>query len=98
MATAADGDEALLRAAETAPKLIVLDIILPKRSGYEVLRKLRATPAFKQTPIVMLSSKNQESDKYYGKALGANAYLTKPFDDNDLLRTIGQLIAAPTVT
>jgi two-component system sensor histidine kinase ChiS len=83
-----DGHEALEAVAETNPDLILLDVMMPKMSGYEVCRKLRARHPAHTLPIVLLTAKNQTSDLIAGFAAGANDYITKPFDKNELLARV----------
>lgn len=89
--TATDGEQALAMASATNPNLIILDIIMPKKNGYQVLRQLRATPSTKQIKVLLVSSKNQESDRFWGLKQGADAYIGKPFQDEELIRTVGEL-------
>lgn len=79
-----DGEEALLQIAEQAPDLIVLDWMLPKLSGIEVCRRLRAKTATKNIPIIMLTARVEESDKIRGLDMGADDYLVKPFSVAEL--------------
>lgn len=90
--TAGDGEEALMRAAGEQPDLIVLDVVMPKKNGFQVCRKLKTTPGTKAIKIVMLTSKNQETDRFWGLRQGADAYLTKPFEDKLLLETVADLL------
>jgi two-component system phosphate regulon response regulator PhoB len=85
VATAADGEEALVVAAETSPDLIVLDWMLPKAPGIEVCRRLRARQETRNTPIVMLTARTEENDRIRGLDVGADDYVTKPFSMNELL-------------
>ena len=90
--TASDGEEALEKAVREHPELIVLDIILPKKNGFQVCRQLKTSVDTKDIKILMLSSKSQDSDRYWGLKQGADAYLTKPFADEELLSNVGQLL------
>ncbi len=83
--TAADGEEALMLAAEAPPDLVVLDWMLPKAPGIEVCRRLRARQETRNTPIVMLTARTEESDRIRGLDVGADDYITKPFSMNELL-------------
>ena len=83
-----DGFEALDVLAEAQPDLILLDVMMPKMSGYEVCRKIRARYPAHQLPIVLLTAKNQTNDLLTGFAAGANDYITKPFDKNELLARV----------
>lgn len=85
VSTAADGEEALLVAEEGAPDLIVLDWMLPKAPGIEVCRRLRARQDTRNTPIVMLTARGEESDRIRGLDVGADDYITKPFSMSELL-------------
>jgi len=87
--TAVDGEEAVEKAAREHPDLIVLDIVLPKKNGFQVCRQLKTSPDTKDIKIVMLSSKTQDSDKFWGMKQGADGYITKPFNDSELLETVG---------
>ena len=87
--TAADGTEALKVVDREPLDLVVLDIMLPKMSGFEVLKKLRETS---DVPVVMLTAKSQSVDKVVGLELGADDYLTKPFDTKELLARIKAIL------
>jgi DNA-binding response OmpR family regulator len=85
---AADGLEGLELARQRAPDLIVLDIMLPKLDGWEVLRHLESRPATAGTPIVVLTARTEDADVLRGLQLGAVEYVTKPFYPADLVATI----------
>jgi twitching motility two-component system response regulator PilH len=80
------------RVADEQPDLVLLDIVMPHRNGYEVLRSLRKDPRTKHTPVVFVSSKNQESDRIWGKRQGAEDYLPKPFTADQLLTMVRQFV------
>jgi two-component system, OmpR family, phosphate regulon response regulator PhoB len=82
---AADGEEALLVAAEEKPDLVLLDWMLPQLSGIEVCRRLRARQETRNVPIIMLTARGEESDRVRGLDTGADDYLTKPFSMTELL-------------
>lgn len=86
------GEEAEMKLKRQKPHLILLDIILPGESGFELCRKLRAQPETQKIPIVLCSTKKTEVDITWGKMGGADAYLTKPVDSQTLLETVSQLI------
>ena len=92
--TAVDGEDALEKAVSQNPDLIVLDVILPKKNGFQVCRQLKTSPATQQIKILMLTSKSQDSDRFWGLKQGADKYMTKPFDDNDLAVNVAKLLAA----
>ena len=75
--TASDGEEALATAVRERPDLIVLDVMMPKISGFDVLDILRSTPETKETKVIMMTALSQEGDRQRGEALGANRYLIK---------------------
>ncbi|HYD88908.1 MAG TPA: phosphate regulon transcriptional regulator PhoB [Vitreimonas sp.] len=85
VSVATDGEEALMAADETAPDLVVLDWMLPKAPGIEVCRRLRARQDTRNTPIVMLTARTEESDRIRGLDIGADDYITKPFSMSELL-------------
>ena len=84
--TAADGDEGLGKASSFNPDLVILDVMLPKRNGFDVCRELRARSA--TLPIVMLTARSAETDKVLGLELGADDYVTKPFSITELLARV----------
>ena len=89
---AVDGDEAVQKAVANMPHLIVLDLILPKKNGFQVCRQLKTSPRTKNIKILMLSSKNMASDRFWGLKQGADDYMTKPFEAHDLIRKVDQLL------
>jgi twitching motility two-component system response regulator PilH len=76
------------KVAIAKPDLIVLDVIMPGRNGFQTCRDLKADERFKDIPIILCTSKDNESDKFWGTQQGANGYITKPFKPEDLLATI----------
>ena len=83
-----DGEEGLQKAKKHKPDLILMDIMMPKINGYQVCRLLKSDENYKNIPIIMLSAKDQESDKFWGKESGADDYVTKPFDFEELFQKI----------
>ena len=92
---AADGNEAVTLARDTLPDLILLDVMMPGRSGFEVCRTLKSDPATAAIPVVMLTARAQTADREEGRAAGADDYLTKPFSPIELLHKIDDLLAEP---
>jgi DNA-binding response OmpR family regulator len=90
---AQNGDEALQRVASFAPDLVLLDVMMPRISGYEVCRRMRERPEWKHIKIIMLSAKGREAEVTKGVSLGADLYVTKPFSNNELVGKIGELLA-----
>jgi DNA-binding response OmpR family regulator len=92
VAVAVDGEEALAQVARVNPDLVLLDVMMPKKSGYEVCEALRADPARAGMKIVMLTAKGRETEVAKGMALGADAYVTKPFSTKDLVAQVASLL------
>ena len=95
--TASDGREAIKMAEELKPDLILLDIMMPKMDGLEVCRHLKSDPKLAKIPIVLLSARAQDMDIREGLDIGADAYLTKPFDPVELLDVVGRLLAGERI-
>jgi DNA-binding response OmpR family regulator len=88
-----NGDEALQRVESFGPDLVLLDVMMPRISGYEVCRRMRERPDWKHIKIIMLSAKGREAEVSKGVSLGADLYVTKPFSNNELVGKIGELLA-----
>lgn len=95
---AADGESALLRVKEEHPDLVVLDLMLPKISGWEVCYTLRKDPSYRSlaTPILMLTARSEEADKERGLEIGADDYLVKPFGMRELIARVRALLRRST--
>jgi DNA-binding response OmpR family regulator len=91
---AADGDAALQMVAEHHPDLVLLDVMMPKRNGYEVCQRMRERPDWRGIKIIMLSAKGRDVEVSKGVSLGADLYVTKPFSNADLVAQINALLAA----
>jgi DNA-binding response OmpR family regulator len=92
---ARDGQEALAGVEAYHPDLILLDVMLPVKSGFEVCQKIRETPAWQNTRIIMLTAKGRDIEVSKGLALGADSYITKPFSTKDLMAEVRKLLADP---
>jgi len=90
--SAAEGEEAMRKAVELKPDLILLDVILPQKNGFQVCRQLKSSPETQEIKIVMVTSKSQDSDRFWGIKQGADGYLTKPFSEEELLDIINKTI------
>lgn len=86
--TAADGFEALAKISEHKPDIIFVDIMMPRLDGYQTCALIKNNTAFRQTPVVMLSSKDSIFDRARGRIVGSEQYLTKPFTKEDLIGAI----------
>jgi len=87
-----DGKEALEKIKLEKPDLILLDVVMPKMDGFQVLSELRRDFRLKDTPVIMLTAKGQEVDREKGKKLGANDYIVKPFSPSELLTKVGEIL------
>jgi DNA-binding response OmpR family regulator len=87
-----DGDAALAAVSEFEPDLILLDVMMPRMSGYDVCQRIRENPAWHAIKIVMLSAKGREIEVNKGLAVGADAYVTKPFATKDLIETVRAML------
>ena len=88
-----DGEEAIEAIEETRPALVLLDVMLPKRDGFEVCEIIRANPEWNDLRIIMLTARGREEDREKGLAMGADAYLTKPFSTREVLAQVQRLIS-----
>ena len=89
---ARNGEEALVAIAADAPDLVLLDIMMPVKSGYEVCRRIREQPEWRHIKVVMLSAKGRDAEVTKGLAMGADLYVTKPFSTRELLAQIKGLL------
>jgi len=89
---ASDGEAAIARARQQKPDLVLLDILLPKADGLEVLRAIRASPGIANTPVVMLTAKGDETDRIVGLELGADDYIPKPFSPREVVARIKAIL------
>ena len=92
VSTASSGSEALAAASEEHPALIVLDLMLPEMSGFEVLEQLRANDATREVAVLMLTARREEPDRIRGLSLGADDYLTKPFSPQELVLRVAAIL------
>ncbi len=94
VAVAIDGDEALAKVASFGPDLMLLDVMMPKKSGFEVCEALRADPTNAGLQIVMLTAKGRDTEVAKGLAIGADAYVTKPFSTKELVAKVKSMLGA----
>ena len=93
VALAGDGQKALeALQADPLPDAVLLDVMLPKMDGFEVLRRIRAEPRTKQLPVIMVTSFSRDKDAARGKALGANDYIVKPLMELDFLKRLEHIV------
>ncbi|MDJ0508162.1 MAG: response regulator [Crocosphaera sp.] len=89
---ASSGEEGLEKLNQAIPDLIVLDVVLPGLSGFEICRVIKAEERTHQIPVIICSTKDTDMDKFWGKRQGADAYIPKPIDQDTFLSTIKQLV------
>ena len=92
VSTAASGDEALSAAGSERPDIVVLDLMLPGLSGFEVLQELRRAQGMEQLPVIFLTARREEADRIRGLELGADDYITKPFSPHELVLRVGNVL------
>jgi DNA-binding response OmpR family regulator len=90
---AKNGDEALTEIERFTPDLVLLDVMMPRKSGYEVCQRMRGRPDWRHIKIIMLSAKGREVEVSKGVSLGADLYITKPFSNTELVAKIDGLLA-----
>jgi len=86
--TVSDGEACIATAKSIKPALILLDVVMPKLDGYNTCRKLRKDPELAKVPVIMVTSKTQDSDRYWAEKQGANRFVTKPFTPDSLAEAI----------
>ncbi len=89
---ATDGNQALETIQREKPALVLLDVMMPGKTGFEVCQAVRADPALEGVRILMLTAKGRDTDVSKGLALGANAYMTKPFSTRDLVQKVAEML------
>ncbi len=90
--TVTDGDAALAGVRKLHPRVLVLDLMLPKRNGFEVLKELKADPATRHIPVLILTAKGQQHDRRVVEELGANGFVTKPYANEDVINAVRRLL------
>lgn len=92
--TTADGEEAVARIEQERPDLIILDVMMPNINGFDVCQRVKADDRFHSTFVLLLTAKGQEYDRLHGERVGADRYMTKPFDPDDLLSVAREVLSA----
>ncbi|MEM7593880.1 MAG: response regulator [Cyanobacteria bacterium P01_A01_bin.83] len=93
VSVAMSGEEALEKIQQNCPDLIVLDVVLPGRSGFEICRELKGSENTNKIPIILCSTKDTDMDKFWGMKQGADAYIPKPIDQTELVNKVKELIS-----
>jgi len=91
--THSDGSTALQAIRRRGPDMVILDVMLPNRSGFDILRELRADPETESLPVLMLTARGQKKDREMAERYGASRYMTKPFSNSDVLSSVRELTA-----
>ena len=89
--TASDGQTGLESALAIQPKLVILDVMMPRMNGYQTARALKQNPATAAIPILMVTTKQEPADQFWSSQVGADAFLTKPVDISELIKTVSRL-------
>jgi DNA-binding response OmpR family regulator len=89
---ARDGEEALAEIQKSRPDLVLLDVMMPKRDGFNVCETIRANPAWQGTRVLMLTAKGRDIEREKGLALGADGYITKPFSTREVLERVSEIL------
>jgi len=90
--SAESGEEGVVKAAEEKPDMVLMDIVMPGMNGFQATRKISSTEETKDIPIIIVTTKDQETDRVWGLRQGAKDYLTKPVDENLLIEKIAALL------
>lgn len=90
--TASDGQTGLESALALQPKLIILDVVMPRMNGYQTARALKQNPATAAIPILMVTTKQEPADQFWSSQVGADGFLTKPVDIAELIKVVGSLV------
>ena len=93
VASAGDGEAAFARLSEARPDVVILDVMLPRMNGFDLLRRLRADPDFSGLPVIMLTAKGQNQDRRTAEDIGADAFITKPFSNRDVVEQVRRLVS-----
>jgi two-component system alkaline phosphatase synthesis response regulator PhoP len=90
-----DGEEAMARIRSEQPDLVLLDVMMPKKSGFEVCQEIKSDPVLKAVRILMLTAKGRDTEVAKGLAMGADAYMTKPFSTKELVEKVRVMLSEP---
>ena len=90
--TASDGEMALLKAKEERPDLMILDVMMPKMNGFKISRLLKFDAKYRDIPILMLTARSQDEDRAIGEETGADEYITKPFDIEEVVEKVKEYL------
>lgn len=91
VSSAGDGEAALAKIRADRPSVVILDVMLPKMNGFDVLKTVRADPAVQETKVIILTAKGQSQDRRMAEEIGADAFVTKPFSNQTIVDTVREL-------
>ena len=92
VSSATDGEEAIAEVRKSKPNLMFLDVMMPKKNGYQVCQEIKDDPGLSDIYIIMLTAKGQEADREKGLSLGADEFITKPFSPMKIIERVGELL------
>ena len=92
----ADGEEAMHRISEETPDIVILDVMMPKINGFDVCQKVKSDDRLRSAFVMLLTAKGQEYDRLHGEQVGADRYMTKPFDPDELVAVVREVLAGRT--
>lgn len=92
VSTACDGEEGIAKAIEIKPDCILMDVVMPGKNGFQATRDLSRNPATSNIPVIIITTKDQETDKIWGMRQGAKDYIVKPADESDLIERINKVL------
>jgi two-component system, OmpR family, alkaline phosphatase synthesis response regulator PhoP len=92
----ADGEEAMHRISEETPDIVILDVMMPKINGFDVCQKIKSDDRLRSAFVMLLTAKGQEYDRLHGEQVGADRYMTKPFDPDELVVVVREVLAGRT--
>lgn len=93
VSSATDGEEGLAVARQSKPNLIILDVMMPKKNGYDVCKEIRSDPELEGVHVILLSARGQESDRLLGLSAGADEFITKPFSPAEIVERVKQILS-----
>ena len=93
--TVTDGEAVMSAVRREKPRVLVLDIMLPRRSGFDVLKQIRADSGTRTLPVLVLTAKGQQQDRKIAEELGADCFVTKPYSNADVVAAVGALLGKP---
>jgi DNA-binding response OmpR family regulator len=91
VASVLDGEEALVQLRTRPPDLMILDLMLPRRNGFEVLKAVKSNPALRSLPVLVLTAKGQPQDRKRAEEIGVGAFMTKPFSNREIMDEVRRL-------